>query len=235
MKFARFYNQAYNNSQDVAKEVVMDDPRRMTFASKEELREAVWAYLESHEQIDIPRPCSGLVPNFSNAQAAARLLARLPEWKRARVVFTTPDLSLHHVHCEALRDGKTLLVSAPCLTGFCLLSGVPPDKVLEATSAEGFALFGRTVSVDPFLPRIDLVVAGAVAMDKRGNRIGKEHGGFGDSDDEQLTKAGLMGPETPRVALVHDLQLFDDFSHLMGGNDRRVSIIVTPQDVWRVD
>ena len=213
----------------------MDDPRRRFFKSKEEVREAVWAYMEINDLVDIPRPCRGLVPNFGGAQAAARLLANLPEWERAGVVFTTPDASLHHVHCEILRAGKTLLVAAPCLTGFCLLSGVSPDKVFEATSMEGFSLYGRSVSIDPFLPRVDLFIAGAVAVDKRGNRIGKGNGSHGDREDELLSHARLIGHETPRIALVHDVQVFDNFSHLMTENDRPVSIIVTTNEVWRVE
>src|SRR5689334_13959460 len=110
----------------------MDDPRQRFFNSKEELRDAVWEYMEVKDLVDIPRPCRGQVPHFSGAQAAARFLVSLPDWERARVVFTTPDASLHHVHCEMLRAGRTLLVAAPCRTGFCFLSGVSPDKVFEA-------------------------------------------------------------------------------------------------------
>jgi 5-formyltetrahydrofolate cyclo-ligase len=212
----------------------MDDPRKQFFESKEDLREAVWAYLEVNDLVDIPRPCRGLIPNFCDSQAAARLLATLPEWRRARVVFTTPDVSLRHVHCEVLREGKTLIVAAPCLTGFCLLAGVPPDKLLEATSMDGFTIYGRSVSVDPFLPRVDLFITGAVAVDKRGNRIGKGNGSQGDGEDELLSYARLISYETPRITLVHDVQVFDDFAHLMSENDRRVSIIVTPDEVWRV-
>lgn len=80
---------------------------------------------------------------------------------------------------------------------------------------------------------MDLYLTGAVAVDKRGNRIGKGSG-YGDQEDAILTRAGLIGPETPRVVLIHDVQLFDDFSHLMDEHDRRVTIVVTPQEVWRV-
>src|SRR6266487_2107105 len=123
----------------------MDNPGERTFTSKEELREAVWEYMEIRDLVDNPRPCHGIVPNFCGAQTAAHLLTTLPEWKKARVIFTGPDISLHQVHCEALLEGKKLLVAAPCLTGFCLLNGVPADEVLAATSVEEFALYGRSV------------------------------------------------------------------------------------------
>jgi len=72
-----------------------------------------------------------------------------------------------------------------------------------------------------------------VAVDKKGNRIGKGTG-YGDREDAILSDSGLIDRETPRVALVHEARVFEDLSYLMGEKDRRVSIIVTPKEVYRI-
>ncbi len=206
--------------------------KHKVFRNKQELRQAVWAYMEEHGLITFPRPCFGRIPNFLGAGAAAERLAALPEWQRAGVIFAAPDSGLHPARCRALKEGKALLVAAPGIKGFYFLQGIPPDKALKASSIKGFSKFGRPVKLGPDLPRVDLYLTGAVAVDKKGNRIGKGKG-YGDMEDRLLVAAGLMGMETPRVALVHEIQVFEDFSHLMGENDRRISIIVTPEQVYR--
>jgi 5-formyltetrahydrofolate cyclo-ligase len=207
--------------------------KNRAFRNKQELRRAVWAYMEEHDLITFPRPCFGRIPNFTGARAAAERLASLPEWERARVIFAAPDSSLHPARCQALKEGKILLVAAPAIKRFYLLQNIPSDRALEASSIKGFSKFGRPVKLGPDLPRIDLYLTGAVGVDKKGNRIGKGKG-YGDREDMLLSAAGLIGGRTPRVVLVHDVQVFDDFSDLMGKNDRRVYIVVTPEQVYRI-
>lgn len=205
----------------------------MTFRTKEELRQAVWAWMEEHDLVAFPRPCFGRIPNFVGAAAAAERLAGLPEWVQAKVVFAAPDSSLHPARGRALKEGKALLVAAPAIRNFYLLKGVPPDRAWEAASIKGFAKFGRPARLGPELPRLDLYLTGAVAVDRKGNRIGKGKG-YGDREDLLLSAAGLLGPATPRVALVADVQVFEDFSYLMTETDRKISLIVTPERVYRI-
>lgn len=208
-------------------------PAERTLRSKEEVRQAVWEYLEACDLVAFPRPCSGRVPNFIGARAAAARLRALPEWQRARTVFAAPDACLHPAREAALREGKALLVAAPRLTGFYLLEGVPPEEAFAASAIKGFARFGRRVAPGPALPAVGLYLTGAVAVDRLGNRIGKGMG-YGDREDEILSRAGLIGPATPRVVLAHEAQIFEDFSRMMEARDRRVSVIVTPEGVFRV-
>lgn len=208
-------------------------PPEQAFRSKEEVRQGVWEYLEAHDQVTFPRPCFGRVPNFVGARAAAERLRELPEWHQARTVFAAPDACLHPAREAALREEKALLVAAPRLTGFYLLEGVPPQEAFAASAIKGFARFGRRVAPGPALPAVDLYLTGAVAVDRRGNRIGKG-AGYGDREDDILSRAGLIGPATPRTALVHEAQVFEDLSRLMEVQDRKVSIIVTPEEVFRV-
>lgn len=211
----------------------MMDLKSRLFRNKQELRQAVWAYMEKNNLVTFPRPCYGRIPNFVGSSSATERLKSFAEWEKAKAVFSAPDSSLHPARCETLREGKILLVAAPKLTGFYLLKDVLPEKAFEASSIKGFSKFGRSVKIDTHLPRIDLYLTGAVAVDKKGNRIGKGTG-FGDREDEILSEAGLMDEKTPRVALVHEVQVFEDFSSLMDKNDKKVMIIVTPEGVYRV-
>lgn len=204
-----------------------------TFKSKQELRQAVWASMEENNLVTFPRPCYGRIPSFIGSRAAAERLKILTEWKEARAIFSAPDSSLHPARCEALREGKILLVAAPKLTGFYLIKDILPEKAFEASSIKGFSTYGRPVKIDDNLPKIDLYLTGAVAVDKWGNRIGKGTG-YGDKEDEVLSKAGLINEKTPRVAMVHEVQVFEDFSSLMEEKDKRVTIIVTPKEIYKI-
>lgn len=211
------------------------------FRTKEEVREFVWGLMEERGLVTFPRPCRGRIPNFTGAGEAAERLRGLREWREAKVVFFAPDSSLHQARSEALREGKTIIVAAPGLKGFYLLKDVEPGNAFEASSIKGFSRFGHPVSIGPGLapelPKVGLYVTGAVAVDRRGNRIGKGTG-YGDREDEILSSAGLVDEETPRAALVHGAQVFEDLSHLMKETDRKVSLIITPQEVYwahRVD
>ncbi|MEW6214173.1 MAG: 5-formyltetrahydrofolate cyclo-ligase [Nitrospirota bacterium] len=211
----------------------MSSLKNLLFKNKQHLREAVWAYMERNNLVTFPRPCHGRIPNFIGSKDAADRLKNLEEWKKAKAIFSAPDSSLHSARCEALEEGKILLVAAPKLTGFYLLKDIPLEKTFEASSIRGFSRFGKPAKIDPRLPRIDLYLTGAVAVDKRGNRIGKGTG-YGDREDTILSEAGLIDEETPRVALVHDVQVFEDFSSLMDKNDKKVMIIVTQEKVYRI-
>jgi 5-formyltetrahydrofolate cyclo-ligase len=149
---------------------------KVVFKSKQDLREAVWAYMEENDLITFPRPCRGRIPNFRGAREAMERLKTLAEWKEATVIFSAPDSSLHPARAEALRDGKRLLVAAPKLTGFYFIKDVPREKAFDASGIKGFSSFGSAVEIASNLPKVDLYLTGAVAVDSKGNRIAKEQG-----------------------------------------------------------
>jgi 5-formyltetrahydrofolate cyclo-ligase len=211
----------------------MTEIKKRVYRSKQALRQAVWTYMEENSLVAFPRPCFGRIPNFLGSGAATENLKTLQEWKSARVIFSAPDSPLHPARCAALKEGKTMLVAAPKIKGFYLLKDIPPHRAFEASSIRGFSRFGSPVKITSNLPGVDLYLTGAVAVDKKGNRVGKGTG-FGDMEDAILSKAGLIDEKTPRVALVHEVQVFEDFSSLMEKNDRRLQIIVTPEGVYKV-
>ncbi len=209
------------------------DLKNLTCKNKQELRQAVWSYMENNNLVTFPRPCYGRIPNFTGSRTATERLKTLFEWKNADVIFSAPDSPLHPARYEALKEGKTILVAAPRLIGFYLLKNISPEKSFEASSIKGCSRFGRKVKINLQLPRIDLYLTGAVAVDKKGNRIGKG-AGYGDREDTLLSEAGLLDRKTPRIVLVHEIQIFEDFSSLMEENDKKIMVIVTPREVYQI-
>lgn len=211
----------------------MNSLEHRTFKNKQEIRNAVWEFMERSNLVTFPRPCYGRIPNFVGAEIATRNLTNLEEWKEARVIFSAPDSVLHYARFEALKEGKIILVASPGLKGFYLIENVSPDKAFIASTIKGFSKFGKKVEISSNLPKVELYLTGAVACDKKGNRIGKGTG-YGDREDEILSKAKLIDENTPRIVLVHDVQVFEDFSPLCEKWDKKVSIIVTPEKIYRV-
>ncbi len=205
-----------------------------TFKNKRELRNAVWEFMEKRNLVTFPRPCFGRIPNFKGSEIATKNLKNLKEWKEAKVIFSAPDSVLHYARFEAVKERKILLVASPGLKGFYLVKDLSPEKAFKASTIKGFSKFGREVKINSELPKVELYLTGAVACDKKGNRIGKGTG-FGDREDEILSEAGLIEENTPRIALIHEVQFFEDFSYLSDKWDKKVTIIVTPERLYRIN
>jgi 5-formyltetrahydrofolate cyclo-ligase len=89
---------------------------------------------------------------------------------------------------------------------------------------------GQPVQVEEIQP-VDLAVAGSVAVNKIGARVGKG-GGFSDIEIALLTEVGVIGPHTTVVTTVHPLQVVaDPLPEML--HDFRVDVIVTPDEVMR--
>jgi 5-formyltetrahydrofolate cyclo-ligase len=77
--------------------------------------------------------------------------------------------------------------------------------------------------------RVDLVVCGSVAVNRRGTRLGKG-AGYSDIAVALLQEAGRIGPSTVIVTTVHPLQVIDD-AMPETEHDFSVDLIVTPDEV----
>lgn len=199
--------------------------------AKQPIREKVWALLEREGAARFPG-ARGRIPNFVGAEAAAKRLADLPEWKRARVVKANPDSPQLPVRTGALAEGKLVYMAVPRLTDpkpFLLLDPdrlkVPPRR---AASIRGASALGRKVSIEEMRP-VDLVICGTVAVNRKGVRVGKG-GGFSDLEFALLVEAGLITNETTLVTTVHGLQVLDE-ELPETDHDFRVNRIVTPDEV----
>ena len=197
--------------------------------TKRLLREEIWKELEAKGVARFPLPCYGRIPNFEGSVEAADRLRASAEWIYANLVFVSPDFAQRKVRENTLSDGKILVMASPKLQhGYVV---VHPDDVrgltVSASTIKGAFKHGKIVGSQE-IPRPDLVIEGAVAVDMQGNRLGKG-GGYGDAEKKTLkTRFGSI----PVAATVHDLQVvkavpFED-------KDEKIQMIVTPTRLIRL-
>jgi len=180
-----------------------------------------------------PRPAFGRIPNFVGAEEATRRLVEQVEFQNAEAIKVNPDAPQSSVRLEVLSAGKVLLMPSPRLRrGFILLDPktIPKKFHAEASSIKGSFKYGKFCSLAE-LPRIDLIVAGSVAVSTEGVRIGKG-GGFSEMEYAILRELRLIEEKTPIFTTVHDVQIVDDAPKEL--HDFRVDAIITPTKVIRI-
>lgn len=182
---------------------------------KQEIRQRIWRLLEERGVAAFPRPVYGRIPNFIGAREAAERVTRLPEWRSARVVKANPDAPQKWLRLAALQQGKKLLMATPRLReGFLLLdpARIPPSLYQKASTIRGAFSLGQRIGLEqlaPRLGRIDFIVTGSVAVDRRGRRLGKGEG-YAEIEYAVLRELGLVDEDTPIATTIHDLQLVDE-------------------------
>lgn len=187
------------------------------------IREEVWAKLGHH----------GLIPPFEGAGRAAERVRFLPEYKGARRVMVPPDQAQLQVRINALMDGKDLIVASPGLKeGFFLFrrEDLRPPLWAKALRGSNLPYYGRPLKLEE-IGQIDLMITGAVAVGLNGGRIGKGKGYF-DLEYLILREVGAVDEGTPIVAVVDDLQVYQEVP--VEDGDVSVDVIVTPTRVIRV-
>ncbi len=199
--------------------------------SKDELRERIWDHLEETGLARFPFPPHGRIPNFKDAREAADRLAQTEAWTQAETLKCNPDAPQLSVRRRALRDGKTIYMAVPRLREeqpFLRLDPAEIDDIDAATTVSGCTKYG--VGVDPeAMPHIDLIVAGSVAVDKAGNRVGKGEG-YSDLEFATLTEFDRVDDETTVATTVHDTQVVDNNEITPDAHDVPLDLIVTPTE-----
>jgi 5-formyltetrahydrofolate cyclo-ligase len=177
---------------------------------------------------------AGRIPNFAGAEVAAARAAALPEWQAARRIKCNPDAPQRALRLRALREGKIVFMAVPRLTEErCFLRLDPArlgKQLARAVTINGAARLGEPVTPRE-LGRIDLVVAGSVAVNAKGARVGKG-GGYSDLEFALARAAGAVDAQTPVLTTVHPLQVLKK-DIPMTAHDVPVDLIVTPQRVIR--
>jgi 5-formyltetrahydrofolate cyclo-ligase len=198
--------------------------------AKQAIRRRVWDLLVAERVVE--PGVHGYIPAFVGAEAAADRLAGRTEWRSAQVVKAAPDRAQQPVREQALRDGKLLYVAVPKLAAelpFFVLDPVGLAAApAEAASKDHAARHARKVAVED-MRRVDVVVCGSVAVNRRGSRLGKG-AGYSDIAVALLQEAGRIGPSTVIVTTVHPLQVIDD-AVPETEHDFSVDLIVTPDEV----
>lgn len=199
--------------------------------TKEALREEIWALMEK-ERVALFPGAQGRIPNFVGAESCARLLAESFLWKRAKVIKVNPDSPQRAIRRMALEQSKILYMAVPRLRSPKPFIELNPKRLKAsaygASSIKGAATYGRPASLDE-MEKIDLIVCGSVAVNRRGARVGKG-GGYSDLEYALLRESGKVTPETPIVTSVHALQVLDG-ELPMTEHDIPLNAIITPQEL----
>jgi 5-formyltetrahydrofolate cyclo-ligase len=207
-------------------------PGKSVDAAKQAVREDAWARLERARVALFPG-ARGRIPNFKGAAVAADRLAGTSEWQHARALKCNPDAPQRPVRLRALRDGKRVYMAVPRLREVRCFWELDPRRLrdlAEAATIDGASRVGR--AVDPReLPHIDLVVAGSVAVNREGVRVGKG-GGYSDLEYAIGREVGFIDDDTRIATTVHALQLVD--GRLPSTvHDFFLDLIVTPDEEVR--
>jgi 5-formyltetrahydrofolate cyclo-ligase len=202
---------------------------------KQRIRERVWDELEDSGEARFPFPPHDRIPNFAGADAACERLRELDAWQAAETIKANPDAPQLPVRRAAMRAGKTVYMAVPRLRDekcFLRLDPAAVDDIDDATTVGGSAEAGVQVGPEE-MPAIDMIVAGSVAVDHRGGRIGKGEG-YSDLEFGVLREFGLVDDGTPTVTTVHEMQVSED-PLPTGSHDVPLEWVLTPERTIETD
>lgn len=183
---------------------------------KASVRERVWSQLrkvavpDSRFHFDFGE----FIADFEGGEAAVQRLIDHRYYRDADFVFITPDNCLDRLRLQALRDGKTVLMTTYSIKrGFWLLdpATISTDLYLYASTLDGMEKVARPVDLEAIktLPPVEYMVTGTGAINMEGVRFGKGHGFF-DAEWGILYRLGRIDANTPAAAVVHDCQVLDE-------------------------
>lgn len=143
---------------------------------------------------------------------AAELLRREPSYRASPRILVSPVPALQQVRINCLVDGRELIVPGPGLKdGFYLLKPytVPFHALPHAVSIKGLAAAGRKLSrAEVEKLSLGLLVTGAVAVDRLGNRLG-DGLGFFDLSWAVLAELGALRSDAVVAACVNEAQIVE--------------------------
>ncbi|UCH89304.1 MAG: 5-formyltetrahydrofolate cyclo-ligase [Thermoplasmata archaeon] len=200
--------------------------------TKDSLRKRIWDLLKEKDIARFPLPPHGRIPNFKGAQHAARNLTRSNEWTDAKIIKINPDSPQQPVRQAALNEGKTLYMAVPRLRDKKCFIELNPKKLKagfrEATTIRGAFKRGRQLEPSE-MREVDLVVAGSVAVNYNGGRVGKG-GGYSDLEYAIAREFEIINDKTPIASTVHELQVLEQ--DIPGEvHDISLDIIATPKSL----
>jgi 5-formyltetrahydrofolate cyclo-ligase len=203
--------------------------------TKDALREEIWELLQKKKIARFPG-ATGRIPNFIGAETCARVLSETPFWKKAKVLKSNPDSPQRAIRQKALQEGKIIYMAVPRLRSEKPFIELDPNKLncspYIASSIKGAAKFGRPVGLDE-VRKIDLIVCGSVAVNRKGARVGKG-GGYSDLEFALLTEEKRIGAKIPVVTSVHPLQIVPEAIPMIE-HDIPLTAIITPGEVISVE
>lgn len=203
---------------------------------KQEIRERIWKDMEERNIARFPRPVQGRIPNFVGAEEAAKKLTELDEWKDAKVIKSNPDSPQRPVRENALKEDKIVYMAVPRLRELKCFIELDPrflgNNLLRASTIKGAFKYGRQVHPKE-MKKVDLIIAGSVAVNKKGGRIGKG-GGYSDLEYAIGRQFGLVKKDTPLVTTVHPVQVLN-LELLVKEHDVPIDYAVTSKTIHKTE
>jgi len=165
---------------------------------KELIRKKIWDLLTEKNIAIFPLPCHGRIPNFKGVNKTAKLLENLKIFKNSNWILVSPDSPQKPIRELVLKYNKNLIMPSPRLKSGFLLIKAPPSMAKFASSLSNALKFSEKIEK---IPHIDLAIIGSVAVDLKGNRLGKG-GGYG---DREIKLAKNFGAKI--ISNIHSLQI----------------------------
>jgi len=208
---------------------------------KAEIRRMIWERL-TRQGLSLLPGAYGRTPRCPGHEEGIERLVRLAIWRDAERVAVLPDLALDFVRERVVREGKTLIVPDLARTTEDWILEIDPRKAGERASLDAVRanVDGEVELPDGIrfqrgreTPAVDLMVIGAVGVNRLGTRVGRGCGGA-DLVYALGRDRGFLRAETPVAVIVHPLQLFDDPTD-REPTDLPVDYIVTPTETIRIE
>jgi 5-formyltetrahydrofolate cyclo-ligase len=204
-------------------------------SDKQSIRESIWNRMKQREVTLFPG-AEGRIPNFKGREDARDRLVEQSAYQEASTIKINPDSPQSPVRERAFADGKTLYMAVPKLRDEkCFLELDPAD--INADPGDVATIKGASTHGEPIhpseMPPVDLIVTGAVGVDREGHRLGKG-GGYSDLEFALLLEFELIESDVPIWTTVHDLQVREE-PLPTDDNDISLDGFVTPEQVVHVD
>lgn len=212
----------------------------MSREEKAGYRLTVWERLKRYARPDsrFHWDFSKFIPDFKGSVRCAERVRDLPVYRKARLLFITPDNCLEYFRELCIRDRKPFLMTPYAIRRdfFYLDPGrVPRGMESLASTLDGIERYASPVSLRKMMRfgRVDMLVTGVSIVNTKGIRYGKGTGFF-DIEWAILRELGMVDDATPIVAVAHDCQVVDtEFPY--APHDTIVDYIVTPRRTLRVE
>lgn len=197
---------------------------------KQIIRKKVWEKLLKE---GVSKLTFGHIPTFEGQERAAELLRNLEIYSQAKRIFVPPDQAQLQVRFNCLKDRKILIMATPGLKdGFYEVRKDFPNWQ-KAIYSQQIRIYGKKLRTClEEIGRIDLMITGAVAVSRQGERIGKGTGFF-DWEYKILREIEAVDQNTPIVAVVHRLQIYEKLP--FEARDVSIDYIVTPEEIIKIE
>jgi len=198
------------------------------------IREKIWKILEEKNVAIFPGAW-GRIPNFIGAEKCSQFLKNVPEWENAKFIKSNPDSPQKHIREKALKEGKIVYMAVPKLKELKCFIKIDPKKIKDisfASTIKGAFLLGEKVHPKE-IERVDLIIAGSVAVNLNGKRVGKG-GGYSDLEYAIGRHFGFIDENTKIITTVHELQIIEENIPFLP-HDIPVDYIITPFNFYKIN